>query len=224
MTVEDAEPDVGGDEHPDPTRCKVGRLLAEYDLDGLGADLERRWTAPDCERESLRSLADRVNRRVLESELRRADEAPTTVELDGLYEGLTGDDVDGTARTRTRRELERRGVDVESLRDRFVTHQAVHTYLTDYRGASYEREPASVETERATLARLRNRTSAVTQSALDRLVDADRLADRDYDPLVSVRVLCGDCGRSHDVDELLDAGGCDCERGDAAGSGDGSGS
>lgn len=204
-----------GDAARDPTRCKVGRVLEEYELDDLGAELERRWTAPDGERESLRSLAADVNRRLLEAALRRAGQSPTAAELEGVYEALDGDDVDGATRTRERRALERRGVDVEHLRDSFVTHQAVHTYLTGYRDATYEPDPTTLEDETATLARLRNRTAAVTDSTLARLAAADRIADRDYEPLVNVRVLCRDCGRATDVEELLEAGGCSCDAGES---------
>lgn len=199
----------------DPTRCKVGRLIEEHDLEGLGEELEHRWTAPDAERESLRSLADLVNRRVLEATLRSAGHSPTSSELEGIYEAITAESVDSGTRTRKRRELQRRGVDVQALQDSFVTHQAVHTYLTEYRDATFERDPTTVEDERATLARLRSRTSAVTESALERLAAADRIADADYEALVDVRVLCRDCGRSTDVDSLLDDGGCACATGDA---------
>jgi len=39
---------------------KVARLLAEYDMESLGPELERLWTA-DEDRQSLRELADYFN-------------------------------------------------------------------------------------------------------------------------------------------------------------------
>ena len=202
---------MADDRDRDPTQTKVGRIVDRYDLDGLGAALERRWTAPDGERESLRSLADTVNRNVLEAEIRAAGRSPSETELDGRYDALTNPDVDGGRRTRERRDLERLGIDVDQLRATFVSHQAVHTYLTDVRDATFERTPTTVEDERETLARLRNRTLAVAESSLERLASADRITDRDYEPLLDVRVLCRDCGRATDVDELLDDGGCTCD-------------
>lgn len=204
------------DASTDRTRSKVGRVVAEYGLDGLGDELERRWTAPDDERESLRALAERVNRRILEAAMRDAGRTPTPAEVEAAYEALAGDDADAAARTRQRRGLERDGVDVDRLLDDFVTHQAVHTYLTEVRDASYEDEPTTVESERQTIARLRNRTAAVTESTLERLVASDRLADRDYEPLVDVGVLCRDCGRVTDVEALLEDGGCNCDPDDAS--------
>lgn len=199
----------------DPTRSKVGRLVERYDLAGLGEELEHRWTAPEGQRDSLRKLAEYVNRRVLEAELRDAGHSPTAAELEGHYEAIADDDVDSGTRTRKRRELERYGVDVERLRASFVTHQTVHTYLTEFRNASFDPDPTTVEDEKATLARLRSRTAAVTESTLERLAAADRIADREYETLVDVRVLCRDCGRASDLEALLDEGGCGCDAGEA---------
>lgn len=203
----------------DPSQNKVGRLVERHDLEGLGEELEHRWTAPEDDRDSLRELAAFVNRSVLEAELRAAGRSPTDAELDGLYEAITDGDVDSGTRTRKRRALERHGIDVDRLRASFVTHQTVHTYLTEVRNASFQRGSATVDDERTTLARLRNRTSAVTESSLDRLVAADRIADREYETLVDVRVLCRDCGRATGIEELLDDGGCTCEAGDERGGG-----
>lgn len=195
----------------DPGRSKVGRLVERYDLAGLGDELEYRWTAPEDDRASLRDLAEYVNRSVLEAALRAAGHSPTDAEVDGLYEAITDDDVDSGTRTRKRRELERHGVDVERLRASFVSHQAVHTYLTEVRNASFDPDPPTVEGSKATLARLRNRTSAVTESTLERLAAADRIADSQYEALVDVRVLCRDCGRASDLEALLEDGGCTCD-------------
>lgn len=190
---------------------KVERVADRYGLDGLGEELEHRWTAPRDQRDSLRALATYVNRRLVAAALREAGRSPTDAEVDGYYEALTDEEVDRGTRTRTRRDLERAGVDVDRLRAAFVTHQSVHSYLTEVRGASLETEPPTVEDETATIARLRGRTSAVTATTLDRLVAAGEITDRDYEPLVDVRVLCRDCGRASDVESLLADGGCDCD-------------
>jgi hypothetical protein len=51
---------------------KVGRVIREYGLDGLGTELEARWTGKGGDQYSLRALADRFNQRVLEAALEDA--------------------------------------------------------------------------------------------------------------------------------------------------------
>ncbi len=52
---------------------------------------------------------------------------------------LTDDDVSSGARTKAVHRLERTGVDVERLEADFVSHRAMRTYLTAWRGAAYQR-------------------------------------------------------------------------------------
>ena len=195
----------------DPTRCKVGRLIDEYDLGDAGADLERRWTGAGDERASLRELADEFNRQLLAVALDEAGRNPVEQDVAATYEVLTGDDVSEGVRTQKRLELSRDGVDVEALLEDFVSHQAVHTYLRDYRGA--EREPTGDQLDRdvETLRRLQARASSVTDDAVQRSANTDRIGVGDYDVLVNVRVFCQDCGADYDAVELLTRGGCDCE-------------
>jgi len=51
---------------------KVARVIREYDLDGMGANLEAAWTGEAGERTSLRDLADEFNEAVLEAALRES--------------------------------------------------------------------------------------------------------------------------------------------------------
>lgn len=191
-------------------RPKVVRLLDEYDLEPLGAELERRWTAEGDERLSLRDLADYFNTELLATAMAEAGLQPLDGEVDNVYRLLTGD-VSGADQMRTERRLEREGVDVEALRSDFVTYQAIRTYLKDHRGAEYatdDRERTVVEAEN--IGRLRGRTAAVVESKLDQLREAGHLDLGDAQTFVELRVLCSDCGGQYDVDELLDRGGCDC--------------
>lgn len=191
---------------------KVARVIEEYGLEGWGATLERRWTGADGERTSLRDLADALNEAILEAALRRADEQVTDPELESTYRALTDDGVSQADRVRTERDLERAGVDVEPLRGDFVTHQAVHTYLTDYREVDLPESAADrVERDVEHLQRLRGRLDAVAESTISALVDRGDLADHDYQVFVDTRVVCEDCGSSYELETLLRRGGCDCE-------------
>ena len=193
---------------------KVARLIDEYDLgEGFGDELERRWTADGDERESLRDLADRFNRRLLESALTAAGTSTISGEVENLYRLLTADDVGSGMRTEAQARLERDGIDVDQLDRDFVTYQAIRTYLTEYRGAEYEEPSASdqVETVLETIQRLRSRLRSITEGSLDRLRSTDRLTLGRFRLFVDVDVLCEDCGAQYGVVDLLERGGCDCE-------------
>lgn len=196
------------------SNLKVGRLIEAYGLDpALGDRLERYWTADGDERLSLRELADLFNQRLLEAAMRDEDMAPLAGEVDNLYELLTDDDVSSADRTRTRRRLEREGVDVDALQQDFVSYQAVRTYLKDGRGAEYSRDDHDAETAATTIQRMRSRTGTIAESKLAQLADTDR-TDLDlgqFRVMVDVRVVCEDCGAQYAVSNLLERGGCDCD-------------
>lgn len=205
---------TGTDETDDTSggrRTKVARLIEGYGLDGIGAELERNWTASGDERMSLRDLADLFNVRVVESAMAEAGMQPLTGEAENIYHLLTGDDVSSGERTRVTRRLERAGVDVEQLDRDLVTYQAVRSYLQRDRGAEYtpdERDRPTVETEN--VQRLRGRTVTVIEGKLDQLERADDIVLGEGRVLVDINVLCETCGGQYEVEELLDRGGCDC--------------
>ncbi|MGZ0746291.1 rod-determining factor RdfA [Haloparvum sp. AD34] len=191
---------------------KVARVIEEYELEGYGAELEAAWTGEAGDRTSLRDLADEFNRRVLDAAIRQSGGAPVSTDVQSTYRTLASDDVPQADRMRKRRDLEREGVDVDAVLDDFVTHQAIHTYLTDYREASLPERSADVLDRKAeTLERLQGRTTAVTESTLETLTEADEVTDREYELFVDVRVVCGDCGTDYSIGDLLRQGGCDCD-------------
>lgn len=193
------------------TGCKVERVIAEYDLDGLGDELERRWSAPDGERSSLRDLARYFNERVLEAALEARGQQPIAESVGSMYRILTDDEANPSSRTRVERNLERAEIDVATLKDDFVSHQAVHTYLTEYRDAT---PPSSsddpLKTAERAINRLQSRTAAVTETNLDRLARKAVIAERDVEVFVDVEVFCNECGTARTVSDYLREGGCSC--------------
>lgn len=189
---------------------KVVRLLEEYELEGLGEELERRWTATE-DRQSLRQLAHLFNERLVEAALRNAGSQPLDGEAANLYRLLTADDVTSADQTRARRQLERAGVDSEQLEANFVTYQAIRTYLKSHRNAEYtpdETDP--LERETTNLQQLRGRTVSVTEGKLNQLLESDELRLGEFRTIVDIQVVCEDCNTQYDVVELLERGGCDC--------------
>ena len=192
-------------------RTKVERVIDEYDLDGWGERLEAEWTGDGTERKSLRDLATEFNVAVLRSALSTAGESTVAADVESTYRTLTEDDVPRSDAIRKRRELERADIDVDEVTRNFVTHQAIHTYLTKVRNAELERDDGDrVERKKETIQRLISRTQVVTDSTLEELVNAELLTDRSYDVFVNVRVVCNDCGSDYTVEELIARGGCDC--------------
>ena len=188
---------------------KVARIIDEYELSGMGAELEAAWTGESGERTSLRDLADEFNEAVLEEVLRESGVSPLGFELTGTYEALRHGS--GSDETRARRRLEREGIDVGELSNDFVTHQAVHTYLTKEREATLpERDKNAVDRKIETIDKLNGRVAAVTGAAIESLIPDEELDRTNYEVLVDVRVVCSVCGSDHSVGDLLRQGGCDC--------------
>lgn len=203
-------------DHPANT-SKVARLIDEYELEGAGQTLTQRWQGESGERYSLRDLADRFNQWLLRAEMEAAGIDYLDGEVENLYRLLTDAEVSSGKQTQARGRLERDGVDVDRLHRDFVSHQAMHTYLTKHRGVSPPTEPDHevdrVQQGRETVQRLRNRLQAVVNRTLADLRSSDHLELGDFDVLIEVNVLCNDCGRYYGISELLDAGSCDCPGG-----------
>ncbi len=193
-------------------RYKVGRVLAEYDLLGLHAELPDRWLGEGGEAMSLRGLADHINVAILERAMEEAGADPLEGEAENAYRLLTDDDVSVGVSTQQRNRLEREGIDIESLEDDFVTHQAVHTYLTEALDVSKGRGDNTdpVEKHEQRVQRLRARTEAVTENSLSELTNAGDLTLGEHSVVVDLQVYCRDCGSQFDVATLFRQGGCDC--------------
>lgn len=192
-------------------KVKVARLLEEYDLTELGAELEDLWTAEE-DRRSLRDLAAYFNRRLLQTALDEANVQTLDGETENIYRLLTDDSVSTADRTRIRRRLERDGVDVEKIESDFVTYQAIRTYLKKYRDAEYTpQEVDPLKREVTNLQQLQGRVTSVTEGKLEQLRSSDTITLGEFRTLADVRIVCEDCNAQFDVLELLDRGGCDCQ-------------
>jgi len=202
---------MGASDRPD---SKVARLIGRYGLEGLGDELERRWTADGGERLSLRDCAALFNKRLLEAVLRDAELDALRRDVETTYQQLTGEDVTAGVRTETRNRLAREGVDVETLERDFVTYQAVRSYLTEYRDASYEgpSDAEKIQSDIEHIQRLLARTLSVTEDRIEGLRRTGRLEIDAFEVLLDAQVLCQDCGSQYAVTELLEARGCDCQR------------
>lgn len=204
--------DTGRDRSSVPTRSKVDRVIVERELGDLGERLEQLWHGDEDERYSLRALADYFNQQVLADAAEAVDARLIEGEVENLYRLLTDDE--SSARIQAETKLSRLGVDVEAVRRDFVTHQAIHTYLTKFKGIDPPGNSESVdqiEKRAETIEKLRNRLEAVTERSVEALRDGDDLSLEGFGVLVNVSVYCEACGRTYDVRELLEQLGCACD-------------
>ena len=210
--VEDAEDRSRGDQGRDPTNSKVGRVLAEYGFEEFGDELVRLWTVDDDERHSLRELADLFNRRLLRAAMVDAGLTPLDGEVENLYRLLTDDETSAGMRTQAETTLRRDGVDPAALSHDFVSHQAVHTYLTKYREATLPaNETDPVENAGQVQQRLQSRLKAVVENNLRTLRDTEQITLGSFTVSVGVQVYCEDCGSQYAVTDVLRNRGCECD-------------
>jgi hypothetical protein len=198
----------------DTYRSKVDRLITEHELEGLGDELERRWTREE-DRDSLRDLAEYFNRQLLERAVETSRLEPIEGEIDNIYRILREDGVSSGVRQETKNRLSQHGIDVESLEADFVTYQAVRTYLQNYRNVeSPDTTPdarSHRESKQSTVQQLTGRLRTITTDALTELKKAGHLTLGEFEVIVSVNVHCTDCGLRLSVTELFREGGCQCD-------------
>jgi hypothetical protein len=185
-------------------------LIDEYELGGVGATLEERWTR-DEERWSLRELADWFNRQLLAQVMNDAGLQTVDGEVANNYRLLTDDDVREADRVQLRRRLEQSGIDVDTVRREFVTYQAIRSYLKEVRDATRDQRPATTSSRvQAQVNRLAGRVTSVVESQLDQLARTDQLSIGEFRLLVDISVYCEECNTQYDIIELLSDGSCAC--------------
>ncbi len=189
---------------------KVGRLIAHHDLDNMPERLERYWAGEAGDRYSLRELATLFNEQLVRAAMIEAGMNPLDGEAANIYDLLTSEEVTSGARTRAERRLDREGVDVSELRDSFVSHQAIHTYLTAVREQEYEPKETDVNERVETVQRLISRTRSISESTVETLENTEDGTIGEFDVNVDVRVTCRDCNSRYDLASLIQRGGCEC--------------
>lgn len=208
-------PDDSESSHsPNIENSKVERIIQKYGLEELRDELVRYWLGDGTERKSLRSLADYFNKRLIRRALLESGNDPLQGEVENFYELLTGENTTEGMRLQARDTLEQQGLDVEELKNDFVSHQAIHTYLRDYRGV--ERTEAGDEkrlkNSLESIHRLVSRLDAVTEKTLNNLRSTGRLDIVEFDVIIQTQIICEQCGRQYQIEDLFDRGGCKCQK------------
>lgn len=195
-------------------QAKVARLITEYNITGIGDELEEYWTRETDERISLRELADFFNKTLLEQALQQNATSTLDGEAANYYRLLTADEISSGTRIQAENRLEKNGVDVEQLRADFVSRQAIHTYLTKERDATYDQPDASdeerIDARINTIGRLKNRLVMVAEQAISELLQSEQVVSGETRVSVLVQVQCIDCDTQYPITQFLTKGGCDC--------------
>jgi hypothetical protein len=196
------------------SRPKVARLIDKYELDGIGDELEHRWTRAE-DRSSLRDLATYFNQQLVRAVLEAEDADPIKGEVQNLYDLLTGDETTSGVREEARHRLEERGADVAELESDFVSYQSIRTYLKKYRHVELPNDDPSLQTkieqDRKTLQRVISRLASVTEQTLWGLENREGFTLGDFDVLVTVRIHCSNCNSQKPITEVLNERGCECD-------------
>lgn len=199
------------DTNPSTCTCKVGKLAREYQLDDIDEELVTRWAGDQVETESVRALADRFNCRLLRAAMLDANVELVEGRVENLYELLTDEDRLDAVQMQARSTLEGDGVDVDQLEEQFVSHQTMYRHLRNCLDAEKAANTLSVEKERDRIHAVQQRAEAVVGDTVSRLRNGGELDLDDFEVLINFRVTCEHCGTLHDVTDLIDAGGCDCQ-------------
>jgi hypothetical protein len=195
---------------------KVARIIDEYDLGGIGEELETRWTGDGVERMSLRDLADYFNRRLLEEALLDAEMSAFENDTTSIYHKLSSEDVSAGIRTDTKRQLTQNGINVDKLESDFVSYQAIRSYLTEVRDAEYNNidDGEKIRKDLKSIQQLLSRTLSVAEERIDNLVKTDRIEGDKFEVLIEMQILCRSCGEQYSVSEFLKQRGCKCQLND----------
>lgn len=207
-----------GETSDQTSTTKVERVIDQYELAGLGEELEARWLGESRTKQSLRDLEAYLNKRLLESAIIDSEQPLVDGEIDNLYRLLTNEETSRAARTEAESKLDRLGVDVDQVRRDFVSHQSVHSYLTEVRGVSHSADDKPSQTviqnRQDTIQRVQNRLVVLAEQTLDSLEKADHLELGAVDVMANLTVYCNDCDSSYTFSEILNESGCSCQLSD----------
>ena len=179
--------------------CKLDRVVAEFDLQGadprhgsIDEGLLHRWRGEGGhEGMGYRSLTRWFNRRLLREASRAAGRDVLSARLEFEYDALTGeDDLD---RAEVAERLAAEGVDVDAVRDAFVSWGTMRTHLTDCLGGE-KSTSAGGPWERQSIAVARSVAAEKVETALSSLGTKGDLAGVDRVAVdVTIELQCTDC-------------------------------
>jgi len=188
--------------------CKVERVTERYDLHEADERLLRRRENEDA---SLRELETHLNRRLLKREMFEQGMSPLDGEVENYYRLLTDDTVMTTARREARRKLEEAGIDVDGVKADFVSYQTVRKHLNECLDTDTSEEyTPQPDNDLRNIEKIQQRLQNVVEKSVRRLTEHDVIQIGSPEANVSVKVTCGDCGRTYAIGTLFQRRKCRC--------------
>lgn len=196
---------------------KIVKSMKKYGLDGMGDDLERKWTQKDrSERYSIRELATYFNSAIVEQVFKDIGHAPAEIDAEEAYELLHDDDAPQEDVEFIRTWLRQNGVDPDELTSDFVSYHTVFNYLREVRDVESPDKKSSdpsgqKENAISRIKRLQRRLETISEGSLRTLRNNEIVPDRDFSIRVNIRVECPNCGRTTSIIKFLRKEGCKCD-------------
>jgi len=183
---------------------KIESTIKELDLEPVISELIEQRKAG----ESLRALRDYYNLQVIDTVLGDAGGSILT-DTDTVYQALTGNIDSAGDRIEVEHTLADMGVDVDSLKQRLISHETLRKYLKSKNIIPDEHTDSVTETSvRETVAWAKSREEAIIQRKLEQLRRADKISFDEIDIDTAVTITCSGSGESYPLSEFIDRGGC----------------
>lgn len=188
--------------------CKVDTVADKYGLDDADERLLR-WR--NREEAGLRRLETRFNTWLTKRSMIENGMTVLDGEEENYYRLLTDDTILDTTRREAGRELKQAGIDVDELTDDFVSYQTIRKHLNECLDTDTSRDyTPDPSTDRQNIEKLKKRVVNVVEKSINRLRKHGVMQIGEPDVRVTIRVRCGDCGRTHILPSLFDQRRCSC--------------
>lgn len=206
-------PPLSGQKPSDPEACcKVHRVATAYNLEGIDAELERRYESEDA---TLHEVAAYINNRI------------TSITLDSVTSSFAIEPATVRAALReeesipaTRRDDIRASLvgtlNVDRLTESYVSHETVRRHLNEHMGVSTEQ--CGFDDMEELKDALKSYEEQYQSGVIGALYRARKmgLIEGDEFNVFTTKVECESCSRSYRLMELVENGGCDCHKDEQA--------
>jgi len=188
--------------------CKVARVTGAYQLGGIDYELRRRYENDGA---TLHELADYINDRITAVALDAVENPPET-EPGTVRAALQGEETIPATRRDDLRATLAGQLDIELLTGAYVSHETVRRHLNEHLDVSTSRGGFETFDEfKDALEAYQRQYENGVESALERAARKELIDGSEF-RVFSTRIQCQHCSETYRITELLDAGGCDCQR------------
>lgn len=188
--------------------CKVCRVLEERNMQRYEDRLVDQWQAEGPERKGYRQLAVWLNVTMLRREMDRAGLSTLGQEAASKYERLHS--TDESVAQEVAVGLSSEGIDIERLREDFVSYGVIRTHLRECLDLEYTAESGDWEAD--TIEMARDYAERKISEAVRSLSNKGQLKRDEIEVDVSIDIECETCHAVIPIDRAMRRGYiCDCQ-------------